>query len=274
MRPFKNLFPAAFSCALIFCLGSAGYSAEPKTADELKKATDAFFGNKNWTPFAASFDLYFYQENEKQNACSGALIFDPLRKKLLMDCFDESGQAVFVFKNDDLNFTLYLPGIARAWTGGIFELEYSDEFQSHLHPLDLYRAISPEPFEESQAISANGVYEGMEIEIAKPYGNSRYLARRIILNKHGQVEHETFFTPGGSITTVVIRELFQSMKNKYDTINSIFYFAPQTIVLHPEEGEKTVMNIKKVTLYEAFPDEAWELKLPDEVKAESIAAEQ
>lgn len=253
-----------------FCL----HAAEPKTVLELKQATDTFFRNKNWTPFAASIELLFYKANGAQSRCSGTLLFDPLRKKLLMDCMDESGLPVFVFKNDDLEFMLYMPGLNRAWFGNMYQLEYSLDFDSHLKPLDLYRAASPEPFSEDQAVSANGVGEGMEIEIAKPYQSIRYMARRIILNKHGQVEHETFLTPDGTATTVIVREKFKKMKNKFDRINTKFYYAPQTIVTHPETEDRTVMNISNVTLHHSFPDEAWEMEIPESVPIDEIAPPQ
>ncbi|HCM42371.1 MAG TPA: hypothetical protein DIS66_03535 [Candidatus Omnitrophica bacterium] len=259
-------------CFLSLVLASfPAAAAEPKTVLELKQATDTYFKNKNWTPFAASIELLFYKENGAQSRCTGTLLFDPLRKKLLMDCMGESGLPVFIFKNDDLEFMLYVPGMNRAWFGNMYELEYSPDFDSHLKPLDLYRAASPEPFSEDQAISANGVGEGMEIEIAKPYQTIRYMARRIILNHHGQVEHETFLTPDGTATTVIVREKFKKMKNKFDGINTRFYYAPQTILTHPETEDRTVMNISNVTLHAGFPDEAWEMEIPESVPIDEIA---
>lgn len=259
-------FVAAFLSFTCFA-----FAAEPKTVLELKQATDTFFRNKNWTPFAASIELLFYKANGAQSRCSGTLLFDPLRKKLLMDCMDESGLPVFVFKNDDLEFMLYMPGMNQAWFGNMYQLEYSPDFDSHLKPLDLYRAASPEPFAAEQAISANGVDEGMEIEIAKPYQTIQYMARRIILNKHGQVEHETFFTPDGTATTIIVREKFKKMKNKFDRINTKFYYAPQTIITHPETEDRTVVNISHVTLHASFPDEAWEIEIPESVPIDEIA---
>lgn len=247
-----------------------GKAAEFKTVLEVKNATETYFRNKNWTPFAASIELVFYEEDAIQSRCSGALLFDPLRKKLLMECYGESGFPVFIFKNDDVHFVLYLPGREKAWAGDIFQLEYSDDFSGYLRPLDLYRAVSPEPFSEGQAIGAYGVNEGMELEIAKPYQGSRYLARRMIVNSRGQVEHESFMTPDGDIKTVVVREIFEKIKNKLDHLNTKFYYAPQTFVVHPETGHRTLLQIKKVVLYESFPDEAWTVRIPETISIESV----
>ncbi len=246
------------------------FSAEPKTILEVKQGTDIYFKNKNWTPFASEVELSFLKDDALQSSCSGTLLYDPLKKKLLMECYGKSGQLVFIFKNDDLHFLLYLPGMKQAWEGNIFELEYSPEFDSHLKPLDLYRAISPEPFSENQALNAYGVTDGMELEIAKPHQGKPYLARRLILNSKGQVMNETFLTPDGTETTVVIREKFENLPNQVDVLNSKFYFAPQTTVFHPETGDKTILAIKSVRLYDQLPSEAWKVLLPEELQPQSI----
>ena len=255
---FRGISAWSLSLLLIF----SAHASEPKTVLELKQATDTYFRNKNWTPFAASIRLSFYQQDEVKSHCYGTLLYDPLKKKLLMECFNGAGTPVFVFKNVDLNFLLYLPGIRKAWQGNIFELEYSLDFASHLRPLDLYRAVSPEAFSENQAVSAQGVSDGMEIEIAKPYQNRMYLARRLILNEKGQVKSEAFLTPDGAETTVVTREEFKKMKNQWDWISAQFFYAPQTAVIHPENGDKTLMEMKNLTLHGALPDEAWAVKIP------------
>lgn len=260
-RPGVFLFPL---------LSTQGHTAELKTVLEVKQATDNYFHNKNWTPFAASIELSFYKQDTLRSTCTGTLLFDPLKKKLLMECFGRLGQPVFVFRNDDLNFLLYLPGMRNAWQGDMFQLEYSPEFDSHLKPLDLYRAVSPEAFSENQVIGAYGMSDGMELEIAKPYQGSSYLARRIILDEHGQVENETFLTPDGAETTVVVREGFNKIKNKLDAVNSKFYYAPETVVTHAETGDKTVLKMKNMTLHESFPDDAWVISMPEDVPLNPI----
>lgn len=256
---------------LFLLLSSQAFAAEPKTILEVEQATDNYFKNKNWTPFSASIELSFYKQDTLKSTCSGNLLFDPLRKKLLMECFGRLNQPVFVFKNDDLNFLIYLPGMRHAWQGDMFQLEYSPEFDSHLKPLDLYRAVSPEPFSERQVIGAYGVSDGIELEIAKPYQGSQYLARRLILDKKGQVDHETFLAPDGGETTVVTREEFKKIKNKFDSVNSRFYYAVKTSVSHPETGDKTVLVLKNITLYEQFPDDAWVISMPEDVPLDPVA---
>ncbi len=248
----------------------AVFAAEPKTVLEVKQATDTYFHNKNWTPFAASIELAFYKQDVLKDTCTGTLLFDPLQKKLLMDCFDRLNQPVFVFRNNDTDFLLYLPGIHNAWHGDMFQLEYSTEFNSHLKPLDLYRAVSPEAFSENQVGAANGMSDGMELEIVKPYQGTNYLARRLILDEKGQVENETFFAPDGVATTVVIRDSFKKLKNKMDAVNSKFYYAQQTTVTHPENGDKTILRMKNITLRERFPDDAWVVSMPEEVPLNPI----
>lgn len=258
-------------CYLFFALAThIVLAAESKTILDVKRATDTYFKNKNWTPFAASIELEFYKHDALKSTCSGNILFDPFKKKLLMECFGKLGQPVFVFRNDDIRFLLYLPGMRHAWQGDMFQLEYSTEFDSHLKPLDLYRAISPEPFSENQVIGAYGVSDGLELEIEKPYETIRYLARRMILNEHSQVENETFLTPDQSISTVVIREKFKKLKNKIDPVNSRFFYAEQTTVTHPETGDKTILKIKKVTLHPAFPDTAWVLSMPEDIPIDPI----
>ncbi len=261
---------SALAAVIFFSFALPSQAAEPKTILEVKRAAGNYFKNKNWTPFAASIELSFYKQDALQSACTGTLLFDPLRKKLLMECFGESRQPVFIFRNDDLNFLLYLPGMRRAWHGDIFQLEYSTEFASHLKPLDLYRAVSPEAFSEKQVAGAYGMSDGMELEIVKPYEGHHYLARRLILDDKGQVQNETFLTPDGSVTTVVIRGGFKKIKNKLDAVNSKFYYAPQTTVAHPGTDDKTILKMKNITLYEAFPEEAWVVALPENVPLNPI----
>lgn len=258
-------------CSLFFAFAAhAVLAAEPKTILEVKRANAAYFKNKNWTPFAASIELSFYKQDILKSSCTGALLFDPLQKKLLMECFGALEKPVFVFRNDDLNFLVYLPGMGQAWQGDMFQLEYSPEFDSHLKPLDLYRAVSPEAFSENQVAAANGMSDGMELEIVKPYQSSNYLARRIILDDNGQVENETFFAPDGAATTVVIRDGFKKIKNKMDAVNSRFYYAEQTTVTHPENGDKTILRMKNITLHERFPDDAWVVSMPEDVPLNPI----
>jgi len=253
-------------CFLLFFLAPhTVFAAEPKTPFDVKQAANIYFKNKNWTPFAASIELSFYKNDELKSTCSGTLLFDPLKKKLLMECFGKLGQPVFVFRNDDLNFLLYLPSMRQAWQGDMFQLEYSPEFDSHLKPLDLYRAISPEAFSENQVVGAYGMSDGMELEIVKPYQATNYLARRIILDQRGQVKNETFLTPDGAELTVVVREGFKQLKNKWDAINSTFYYAPETAVTHAETGDKTILKMTSVTLHESFPEDAWVISMPEDV---------
>lgn len=245
-------------------------ASEPKTVLEVKQANDTYFKNKNWTPFAASIELSFYKQDQLKSTCTGTLLFDPLKKKLLMECSGKLNQTVFVFRNDDLNFLVYLPGMGQAWQGDMFQLEYSPEFDSHLKPLDLYRAVSPEAFSENQVVGAYGVSDGMEIEIAKPYQGTTYLARRLILDENAQVKNETFLAPDGVETTVVIRDSFERQKNKFDVINSRFFYAPQTTVIHPETGDKTILRMNNITLHERFPDDAWVVSMPESVPLNPI----
>lgn len=259
-----------YGVLLLFIIGKTAPAAEPQTVLELKRATDTYFRNKNWTSFAAAIELTFYQKEELKSTCSGTLLFDPLKKKLIMECSGKLNQPVFVFRNDDLNFLLYLPGMRHAWQGDMFQLEYSPEFDSHLKPLDLYRAVSPEAFSEDQAISAYGMRDGMEIEIEKPYENTRYMARRLLLDFQGQVRNETFFTPDGTETTVVTRENFKQLDNPFDSINKVFYYAEQTSVFHPETGDKTVLKMTHVTLNQGFPEDVWVVSMPEDVPLDPL----
>lgn len=263
--------PLVLCCSLLLpAVLQTASAAEPQTVLELKRATDTYFQNKNWTSFAASIELSFYKQDELKSRCTGTLLFDPLKKKLMMECSGQLNQPVFIFRNDDLNFLIYLPGMRHAWQGDMFQLEYSPEFDSHLKPLDLYRAVSPEAFSEEQAISAYGMRDGMEIEIAKPYEGSHYMARRLLLDYNGQVQNETFFTPDGTETTVVTRENFKKINNKFDTVNSRFYYAEQTSVTHPETGDQTILKMTNVTLNAGFPEDAWVVSMPEDVPLDPI----
>ena len=110
----------------------------------------------------------------------------------------------------------------------------------------------------------------MELEIEKPYQGRRYLARRLILNNRGQVKSETFFTPDGAESTVITREHFEKIKNKWDWLKSQFFYAPETSMMHPQNGDKTVMKMKNMTLHGALPDNAWTVTIPANVQIYSL----
>ena len=97
----------------------------------------------SWIAFKAKVMLHFYQEEEEKASCFGRLLYDRLEEKVVLSCVDNRNKLLFTFKTSDRDFELYLPAMKNVYEGNIFSLSDSPEINSHLKPLDLYRALKP-----------------------------------------------------------------------------------------------------------------------------------
>lgn len=211
-----------------------------------------------WMGLKADLTLQFVRDGQSAS-CQGQLVYDRLREKVSLDCYNLKNELLFNYQTHDEMFELYLPAQNRIVRGNIFELQYDPDLSIHLRPLDLYRALKPMLVEAEQARISEWQEDSLKINITKETEGNEYLARSLLVTKKGDVPEEVFYTPAGSPSVKITREDFMEVKMK-DLKRKIPY--PRiTQILSLEESRKTTLIIRHAEFYlhpPAFPTAAEE----------------
>ena len=128
------------------------YAWTPLSREVLEKIKTR---NGYWNAYQGEVVLHFVTSENRQAVCEGTLTYQRLNEKMLLRCFNKAkqplvsrgspeesnGQLLFILKTFDENYDLYQPATRAVYSGNIFDLENSRDIESHLKPLDLYRAL-------------------------------------------------------------------------------------------------------------------------------------
>lgn len=246
---------------MLFLLFILGFQT-PLPANEIQAlqslASQVSARRGQWTGFRAEVKLHFLKNNEQAGACRGQMAYQRLEESILLHCFDAKNRLLFSFHTSDTSFQLYLPSHQAVYTGSIFDLESAAAIESHLNPLDLYRALKPMTFDVRTAqIEKENAGEITLRVFAKKKGLSR-LSRKITLNRWRDMTEEIYYATDGQPDVGLRRLSFSNFPLGKEKGRTVPY--PEKIVIESQrEPKATVLFFEQVSFYPA-------MMLPDAIQ--------
>ncbi|HTL47898.1 MAG TPA: hypothetical protein VL688_07525 [Verrucomicrobiae bacterium] len=216
----------------------------------------------NWLGYKASVKLNFTTNHGQTATCQGTLTYLRLEEKILLQCYNSNKNTLFVFKTSDLDFELFMPMQKTLYQGNIFDLEFSDDVDSHIKPYDLYRALKPMiiPFGSVRLESRDKLLT--TFVVAETRKGETYWGRRVTANEKGDVLLEDYFDADGNPTLAVKREDYKKVSGKgYITKDPVRF--PRRIVMRSEkDGTQTEILFIKMDLIEKPISANWKILVP------------
>lgn len=228
--------------------------------------------NAGWTALKAKVTLQFMAGDKTLAACSGDLTYQRLDEKLLLQCFNPEQKMVFAFKTDDRRFELYLPGKKAAFRGNIFELEDSPDIESHLKPLDLYRALKPKSIPADKTILQKWTGGLFFLNISDENRGVPHLARRMLVTKDGQVQEEVYYNDDGKTDVIIQRLKFKNF-NFVDGTGDNIPYPGKILISSAIGGLKTMIDFNQIQFFALLENQNWDLSVPPDIERIEIADE-
>ena len=224
----------------------------------------------SWIAFRADLVMSFLTREGEIASCGGELFYQKLDERILLKCTNAEGKLLFVFRTEDKFFELYLPARSTAFQGNIFDLDDSLEIESHLKPLDLYRALKPAAFPSAETIMKEWNREEIRIQILGRWEDDPYLAREMVASLQGDVKEETYYSPLEEPTLIIRREGFRKISPKKKGGRNAVIFPEHVNIESPETGEMTSLFFKSIRFSPSFESEAWTFPLPEGTQVVTI----
>ena len=227
-----------------------------------------------WIAFKADVSLRFSTPAAAQASCRGHLLYKRLDEKILLECFDSAAKSLFIFKTEDKNFQLYLPAQKSIFSGTLFDLEDSPDIESHLKPLDLYRALKPASLSTSEIILRHQEKNLTELKV-RSTGMAHVTVRRLIVTKDGDVINEAYYNSKGKIILKIVRALFKKENNGREKVS----FPRQIKIISYRKKslapgwDKTGIIFKNISFLPDITDQEFELLLPEDIRKISIESD-
>lgn len=218
-----------------------------------------------WIALKANLSLHFLTSDHRTASCRGELVYQRLEEKILLKGFNAKNDLLFVFKTADRQFELYLPARKTIYRGNIFELEDSPEIESHLKPLDLYRALKPMaiPFEGTSIENRSGGTVSLTVKGER--SGRPYPARRVVATEEGETQVETYYSFEEKPVLTIRRAEFKRVRS-YEGKGGDKVFFPRRIKIEnlgirepgPEQGRnETVLLFEETHFLDSVPDGEW-----------------
>lgn len=255
LRPFLPLF-------LIFNF-TQPLSAAALSSDDLLRAIELRRGS--WTSLSAAVEFKFKSYSQSVASCKGSLLYNRLDEKIFLACQGRTGEAVFIFKTNDRNFELYLPSKKTLYKGNVFALENSPSIESHLNPLDLYRALKPAIFKASDLLSSRINPRGYSLTVKS--GNDRL--RKIEMTEEGDILREAYTGFDGKVALSIERFEFETAQSGSTRI----VFPKQLRIKSSKDSNvrETTLEFQAVSFPASLRDELFEIYVPEHVSIEEVS---
>lgn len=211
-----------------------------------------------WIGLTADVTLSFFNGNKEAATCKGNLAYQRLEERIFLDCSQPNGKLLFVLQTSDRHFELYLADLKTAYFGDIFDLIDSPDFESHLNPLDLYRALKPlsVPRQGTTLQEVNGV---MYLAVHKDASPTSYLERDLLGTREGDVYLERYYETAGEVQLIIRRSDFRTVfKEKKTEI----VFPHRIHVETLKEGRATTIDFNRISFALSLDEESLNFSYP------------
>ena len=275
----KKLFSEITRAALwgigltLACGSTKLLAAENLSASDLIRKMDA--RKSGWVAMKAALRLDFVTALGKKASCEAALVYHRLDERMVLVGRNAEGGILFVFKTDDRHFELYLASKNTVFRGHIFDLENSPVIESHLKPLDLYRALKPmslpdPPQSALKKVSDDGT------AFLETQSTGSYPARKIRLTREGDCLEERYLDASQNTRLRIRRVKFQGFL-KPDGGPRVFF--PKEIrldsagtgMLGETAFKKTRLYFDKVEFLSGVPEEDLDWRPPAGTAVQSLS---
>jgi hypothetical protein len=259
----RFLFP--FTVFFILLFVRPGWGAESAAGpDTLIRKMSLRQGS--WTALNAAVELEFKTFSGNVARCSGTLVYSRLDEKTLLSCQGQNGNLVFALKTYDKDFELYLPSRQTLYRGSVFSLEDTPSIESHLKPLDLYRALKSVPFKPGDVVSIKEKNGNTEAVIQTQITRGRSKKRKVEVSAEGDILREAYAGFDGKTALIIKRLDFETMDGR-----SAF---PKKIVIKSVKDlnvRETVLRFRTVSFPASLPDELFGISVPGDVSIEEVS---
>ncbi len=258
------------SLAVLFLFSLLGFAAPAPSAKELLLKIEKRRGP--WISFRADLEIRFSTADGESASCRGKMAYHRLDEKILLECFSEHHELLFIFKTLDKNFDLYLPSQRALFRGSIFSLEDSPSIESRLRALDLYRALKPSAIPLDAQIQPYPDPAGPEKWLLRIYHSNKgdpFLARELAVTEEGDVVNETYYQPGLGGPGVRIERSQWARKGHSDSAAEEFFFPHKIRIESNKETSggqgimRTILIFQRLEFLSDIPEEEFDFSIPE-----------
>ena len=216
----------------------------------------------SWIVLQADVGIHFVDKAEQNGICQGTLSYHRLDEKLVVDCHTPLGKHVFGFKAEDRDFELYLPSNKTVYYGNIFDLQDSPDIESHLKPLDLYRALKPGFIPKNQIEIEELNDQVLHLKIFDSLQSQQtYLSREALLTKEGDIVEELFMNFKSEPLTKIQRADYRKISEGNDAA-----YPHQVMIDDLPDERKTTIAFSEVYFASELDESHWHLNIPYDTK--------
>ncbi len=273
MKSMKGVyFFLAILCGVWAFHASSAFSLTPEETQLLQQTENRLSG---WVTYKAAIQFEFFVADKKMADCQGEVLYRRMDEKLLLQCFDEKKERVFVFKTADMQFQLYLDRAKTLFQGNIFDLEYAPNIDSQLKPLHLYHALKFAyiPRERTEIDTSDQKTKTFRVLAKTP--EHTYVSRMFTIDSQGDVPLETYFDLRGNRVVEISRSNFKfSGDVGYLRHEKIFF--PEVVTLVDQSAvdkaeRKTILHFSNIETEPTLQSTDWISPIPKDAKTVQIA---
>ena len=225
-----------------------------------------------WIGFEGELKLEFVTAQNQTASCRGELKYHRFAEKVMLRCFDEHRQLLFAFKTDDRMFEMYLPSSKTLYRGDALDLEDDPEIESHLKPLQLYRALKTAAIPMEQSVIEAWGEHTVTLKIYGKNHNQSYLLRRLLSTMQGDVQQETYYNFKEQAVLTILRSNYRAVKERRMDHTPSMIFPFQIRMETKATGSKTSLRFQKIKPRSFFSNQEWLLEVPSDTKFSEVAA--
>jgi len=217
----------------------------------------------NWLGYKAEIKMRFTTRQGQTAACRGELTYYRLEERLLLQCYNSNKNTLFIFKTNDLDFDLFLPMQKTLYKGNIFDLEFSDNIDSHIKPYDLYRGLKPMliPFDKVKLESQDKVLTTFLV-MDNRHGKNFWGRRAQAETAKGDVLAETYFDPAGQTELLIRRSDFKKVSGRGKISRDPLRFPFRVRLQNYKDNTETEILFLNLEVIKNPPEGDWRIVLP------------
>ena len=222
-----------------------------------------------WTGLQAGITIRFTTASGQEASCQGALVYQRLDEKILLQCYSTKNHRLFALKTTDREFELYLPSHRTVYKGSIFTLEDSPEIESHLRAWDLYRAFKPMVV-PSENVSAAPLEDNLTLLTISRGGEPPAISREIKVSPEGDILSETYYAANGKPSVEIQRSEFQTIGAETAGVPTV-YPRQIRIISHKwvaleESITETIFTFQQADFLAEIREDSFKMSLPKSTK--------